>query len=759
MLLATDLDGTFLGGSRADRSRLYRTIDSNDDITLAFVTGRGLEDVRPLLADPSLAKPDYIICDVGATIVHGDTLAPVLPLQSEIDDRWPGEQSIAEAMSALPQVVRQDVPQQRRCSYFCAPDDFAAVIDAVRSIAEGSDCDVLYSASWYLDILPRGINKGFAVQRLARMLDIELDRVLVAGDTLNDLSMFRTGAKGVCVGRSEPELISATRERDSVLHARQPGCGGILEALVHFDLVDPVALGTEKRANAPGKSDLVMVYHRLPYEELERDGEIVRIPHRSPNGILPTLLGFFNSDKVAGSWVAWSVHEGPADEFEQRTSVDKKAYPNLVCMRVPLTKHEVDIFYKRFSKEAFWPLLHNFWERAAFNEAHWQIFVDINRRFARHTAAEAANGALVWIHDYNLWLVPGFLRELRPDLRIAFFHHTYFPSADVFNVLPWRREIVGSLMQCDHIGFHIPRQLENFVDVVRGVMPLEVLERTGCAPRFLTYGCAVGIEDMTTRILVQDRELSLGAHPVGLDIERIDRILAQESTVERISALRELHGEMQVILSVERLDFTKGVLEKLHAFELLLEENPDLIGRITLVDVCVPAAREMRIYRELQSQIDESVGHINGRFGKLGYVPVQFLFQPQPFEELVGLYATADVMWITPLRDGLNLVAKEYVAARFKTVGEGVLVLSEFTGAAAELHGAILTNPHDPRSLVNSVLQGIRMDEREKRQRLTTLYNIIEYNDVDSWAQEFMEAASMPAPKPEPAPAVMVDVA
>ncbi len=757
MLLATDLDGTFLGGSRADRGRLYRFIDSCEEVTLVYVTGRGLEHVRPLLSDPSVAQPDYIICDVGATVVDGRTLTPVLPLQAEIDELWPGEQAIAAAMAAHPQLIRQDVPQQRRCSYYCDPDELARVMPEVKRIAEDCNCDLVYSASWYLDFLPRGINKGSSVRRLSGLLDVELDRVLVAGDTLNDLSMFRIGARGVCVGRSEPELLYETRERGEVLHARRPGCGGILEALEHFGFADAATLGRDKRPAAAGESELVMLYHRLPYEEVEQDGEVQRIPHRSPNGILPTLLGFFKGDHIAGSWVAWSVHEGPEEEFETRTTVDPETYPNLVCSRVPLSKDEVDIFYKRFSKEAFWPLLHTFWERAEFNEEHWAVFVDINRKFAQHAAAEAAPGALVWIHDYNLWMVPGFLRELRPDLRIAFFHHTYFPSADVFNVLPWRREIIGSLMQCDHIGFHIPRQLENFLDVVRGVMPVEVVERNGCAPRFLTYGCAVGIEDMATRIRVHGRELSLGAHPVGLDIHRVDAALAKPGTGARIEALRELNAGMQVILSVERLDFTKGVLEKLQAFELLLEENPDLVGHITLIDVCVPAAREMRIYDELARQIDECVGRINGCFGRIGYVPVQFLFQAQPFDELVALYAIADVMWITPLRDGLNLVAKEYVASRYKVDDKGILVLSEFTGAAAELHGAILTNPHDRRNLVDAVLSAINMDVREARHRMTTLYNIIEYNDVDSWAQEFMEAAA--GPEPEMREAIPFDAA
>ena len=178
-----------------------------------------------------------------------------------------------------------------------------------------------------------------------------------------------------------------------------------------------------------------------------------------------------------------------------------------MAARVALSAEEVDVFYKRFSKEAFWPTLHTFWERAIFREEDWKVFLAVNRKFAERTATEAAQGATVWLHDYNLWMVPAALRELRPDLKIAFFHHTYFPSADAFNVLPWRREIVGSLLQCDYIGFHIPRQAENFVDVAGGVASIHVVERKACAPRFLSYGCAVGLETMTTQIEVHGRRI------------------------------------------------------------------------------------------------------------------------------------------------------------------------------------------------------------------------------------------------------------
>lgn len=747
MLLATDLDGTFLAGHPENRQRLYQLISAHPEIKLVFVTGRGLEVVLPILSDPTVPTPDYIICDVGGTVVDGKNRQPVQPLQSDIDARWPGEQVVAEAMGQFPGLDRQEVPQQRRCSYFCAAD---AVTDAVAKLAESLGCEVLYSAQMYLDILPRGVNKGRTLAALVRYLELERDQVLVAGDTLNDLSMFEEGFMGVCVGESELALLDATRDRARVLHARHTGCGGILEALAHFGFLGPGGIDAEMTAmDAPGKADLVMVYHRLPYEEVREEGQLVRRRPSSPNGIIPTLLSFF-ADGRPGSWVAWAIHDHrQAPPFEIHTEVDRDLYPGLKAARVALSKEDVDIFYKRFSKEAFWPTLHTFWERAVFREDDWQVFLKVNRLFAERTAAEAAPDAVVWLHDYNLWMVPAVLRELRPDLKIAFFHHTYFPSADVFNVLPWRREIVGSLLQCDYIGFHIPRQAENFVDVARGVAPLKVLETRACAPRFLSYGCAVGLDEMTTLIEVNGRRIGLGAHPVGLDVDRVQTVLETPACSALMATLRRELAGVRVVLSVERLDYTKGTLEKIIAFEQLLEEHPELWGKVALLAICVPAAREMTVYDELQGRIEQAVGRVNGRFARVGWTPVQFFFRALPFEEVVAWYAIADLMWITPLRDGLNLVAKEYVATQRLTGGSGVLVLSEFAGAAAELHGAVLTNPHDLHDLKEKLYLGIAMNRAEAESRLRELFSVVQHNDLRRWGEDFLGALAAMEGRPE----------
>ncbi|MGQ7958960.1 glucosylglycerol-phosphate synthase [Pseudomonas sp. SP16.1] len=736
MLLATDLDGTFLAGDPEDRLSLYQTIAAHPEIQLAYVTGRSLEAVLPLLADPTLPQPDFIIADVGATLVHGDSLQPIQPLQSAVDARWPGESQVAGAIEALG-LERQDVPQARRCSYFCKPEQ--AANPALREIADELGCDLLYSAELYLDFLPKGVNKGSSLRALADWLELDHDQVLAAGDTLNDLSMLSASFHGVCVGRSETGLLEATANHSRTLHAERPGCGGILEAFAHFGFLGEHGIAAERRQAAqPGKAELVMVYHRLPYEEHRgADGKLQRRRPSSPNGIIPTLLSFFG-DGRPGSWVAWAVHEDGDEPFDSHTTVDAERYPKLTAARVRLSKAQVDTFYKRFSKEAFWPTLHTFWERASFNEDDWQVFLEVNRAFAARTALEAAEGAIVWLHDYNLWMVPAYLRELRPDLRIAFFHHTYFPSADVFNVLPWRRQIVGSLLQCDYIGFHIPRQVENFVDVARGVFPLKTLSWQNCAPRFITYGCAVGLERMTTALDTGSRQVRLGAHPVGLDIERVRSALEAPKIRQLMARLREEMQGVKLILAVERLDYTKGILEKLNAYERLLADNPELLGKVTLVTVCVPAASEMTIYDELQTQIEQAVGRINGRFARIGWTPLQFFFRSLPFEEVSAWYAMADVMWITPLRDGLNLVAKEFVAAQGLLGGRGVLVLSEFAGAAAELKGALLTNPHDPADLAQTCYLALNMPASEAQARLRELFDIVCYNDIRRWGEEFL---------------------
>lgn len=735
MILATDLDGTFLGGSQEDKLQLYRQIREGQDIQLIFVTGRGIESVWPLLNDSIIPNPDYIICDVGATVLNGRTLEAIQPLQPDIESRWPGTLAIRKAMEDIPGLRYQEVPQERRCSfYYDETVDWTVVEDAVNALG----CDMLKSAGKYIDVLPKGVNKGATLKALVKLLNLQGEKVLVAGDTLNDASLYETGYMGVVVGEAEEKLVTLTKSNKKVFHANRAGAGGILEAIGHFPAFHRiVALEENIPEYTTGDTQLLMVYHRLPFETTEINGTIHRNPPKSPNGIIPSLLGFFYGGRT-GAWIA--SEESERKQTQDNIVIDKKKYPNLVASPISMTKKEIELFYKVFSKEAFWPVIFSFTERAKFNHTHWEHYVNINRRFAEKVAQQADANAMVWIHEYNLWLVPGMLRQMRPDVKIGFFHHTSFPPADIFNIIPWRREIIGSMLQCDYIGFHIPRYVENFVDVVKSHVPAEITEQVNCAPRFLTYSCALGVDKMTKEINTGQRKVRLGAHPVGVNMNNIRAIFNQEKIQADIKQLQERMAGKKVILSLERLDYVKGPLEKIRAFADFLEQYPEFHGKVELINICTPPADGMKIYEKVQTELEQAIGKINGKYSRLDWVPIRFFFRPLPFEEVLTYYAIADIAWITPLRDGLNLVAKEYAAVQgLKEKPDGVLIVSEFAGVSVELPYAIRTNPYDRKDLRESLLQALTMEEQDRILSMKRSFDVVAHYDIEYWGKEFLE--------------------
>jgi len=741
MIIATDLDGTFLGGSIEERHRLYKWIKRTPEVRLIFVTGRGLESVIPLLQDAVVPVPEYIICDVGATVVETTAFAPMHAIQGEIEAVWPGSMKVLELFSKYAELRPQEVPQQRRCSFFISD---TSNLSQMKEDAESINCDIIYSAGKYLDVIPKNINKGTTLRKLVDHLSYSPENVLVAGDTLNDLHMFTAGFKGVVVGNSEDALVERTRSIEGIYHASSPGAGGIHEAIGHFNWF------SEKKNDRPeqrpsktvGRSEqLVVVYHRFPYETRVVDGQKIRVKPKSPNGIIPTLQRFFANNR-AGVWVAWE-EVAQINETLSNVKIDEKEFPNLTASRVGLTKNEIEIFYKKFSKEAFWPAIFSFVDKVKIEHKHWEIFRNVNKKFADKVAAEAERGATIWIHDYNLWLVPGMLRESRPDLIISFFHHTSFPPATIFNVLPWRREIIGSLLQCDHVGFHIPRYIENFVDVTKSMFPVRVREVKNAAPKFLTYSAALGVEKMTTLIETPERKIRLSANPVGVDVGNIRQLFMKKGTLALVEKFKKLFAEQQLVLSVERLDYVKGPIEKILAFEKFLEENPERHGKVTLINICTPAADGMKIYERTKQELEQAVGRINGRFSRIDWVPIRLFFKSVPFEELLAYYAVAKIAWITPLRDGLNLVAKEYVAVQGQLEQpDGVLILSEFAGASVDLHYAVLTNPYDIQSLKNSLAEALNLEPQDQLSRIQRLYEQVEYYDIEHWAQKYQEQLS-----------------
>lgn len=481
------------------------------------------------------------------------------------------------------------------------------------------------------------------------------------------------------------------------------------------------------------KSSLVIVYHRQPNEEIVVDGRTVYRSHKSPNGIVPTLKGFFHRlPPEAGAWVAWKIYEpeqGP--DFERVIHVDD---PNggYIVSRLPLTADQVESFYHITSKEALWPILHSFPGLFQYENVDWETFREVNRLFAEAAAAQVEDNGLVWVHDYNLWLVPAYLRRLKPDVHIAFFHHTPFPGPDVFNVLPWRREIVDSLLDCDLVGFHIPRYAKNFADVARALSNAEIEEVEPVEEGFSPSGTALSEPEVPTSVRTEKRSVRLSVTPVGTNPDLVESYLeTDESQALQKQLLEELSGR-RLLMTVGRTDYTKGMIECLFAFERLLERRPKMIGNVKMLVTSVRAASTMKIYEETQREIEGLVGRINGRFSTLDWTPVVLFSNAIPFERLVAHFRIADVCVTTPLRDGLNLVAKEFVAA--KKGQAGALVLSEFAGCAIELPQAVLTNPYSNRAMDRALDEAIDMPEAEARKRMQEMNEVVRHYDLERWA-------------------------
>ncbi|MGB7059897.1 MAG: glucosylglycerol-phosphate synthase [Geitlerinemataceae cyanobacterium] len=483
------------------------------------------------------------------------------------------------------------------------------------------------------------------------------------------------------------------------------------------------------------KSSLVILYHREPYDEVVENGEIHYRPKKSPNGILPTLKSFF-ANVNQGTWIAWKqVAAKEKAKFQERVTVEDEGNYNV--RRIPLSHEQVKHFYHITSKEAFWPILHSFPYHFTSESSDWENFKTVNRLFAEAACAEAADDALIWVHDYNLWLAPQYIREMKPNARIAFFHHTPFPSVDIFNILPWRKEIVESLLCCDIVGFHIPRYSENFVNVARSLCEIEILEKEPVPENLTPVGTALAEPEAVTKLRYKNQIVNIDAFPVGTNPQQILSVLQQPESETRLEAIRQELNGRKLIIAAGRVDYVKGNRQILECFDRLLERRPDLHGKLHLVMSCVQAAAEMRVYTTAQKEIEQMVGKINGRYAKLDWTPILLFTQPLSLTNLFCYYKAADICWTTPLRDGLNLVAKEYIVCHEGK--SGALVLSEFVGAAVELPESVLTNPYSFDRMDESIEQALAMPEAEQKERMAKMYETVQKYDVRYWADRLFD--------------------
>jgi glucosylglycerol-phosphate synthase len=480
-------------------------------------------------------------------------------------------------------------------------------------------------------------------------------------------------------------------------------------------------------------SDFVVLAHREPYEEVEGEGgpEL----KRKTNGVFVTLDAVMR--KRAGTWIAWKACEEGETHVPVIRVPDEEDPESYRVRRIPLYPDEAKSFYYDFTSTAIWPVLFSLLDRARFTQEAWDTYRRVNELFAEAACEEAAEGALIWVNDFHLMLAPKMIKQRRPDVTIALFLHTAFPPPDIFAVIPWREEMLDGLLHLDLAGFHIPSYVLNFANTAERFMGAVATSVT--ATDLIAHGPAVAVPRYPLSVRYGERDVALGAYPVGIDVEYFSHQAQREETRARVEEIRSRTGAEKLILSAERLDYVKGLLERLECFERFLDRHPEQHGKVSFVQIAVPTRTGMEEFQKMRRATEEAVGRINGRFGSMTWQPVLHFYGSFDREELVAFYAAADVMWITPLRDGLNLVCKEYIAAN--APGDGVVILSEFAGAAVELEGVVLANPYSPDDMDRALDEAIYMSPGERTGRMLTLRERVITHDVWRWAQRFLQDA------------------
>jgi trehalose 6-phosphate synthase len=469
-----------------------------------------------------------------------------------------------------------------------------------------------------------------------------------------------------------------------------------------------------------GGHDFVVVANRLPVDRVTEDDGSTSW-RTSPGGLVTAMDSVMRGR--GGAWIGWSGDPGDAPE-PFRTEQDEA----LELFPVGLSQEEVRDYYEGFSNDTLWPIYHDVIVPPSFHRRWWATYRKVNARFAESAAEVAAEGATVWVHDYQLQLVPAMLRDLRPDLRIGWFDHIPFPPVELFAQLPWRAELLRGLLGADFLGFQRVADAANFVRACRQLLGAtskgEVVSWTGA-------------DD--DRLGAAPRTVRAAAVPISIDFGGLEELARSPKVQERAREIRESLGQPEMLmLGVDRLDYTKGIRHRLRAIAELLADGDIAPPKVTFVQVATPSRERVAAYRHLREQIEGMVGRINGDYADIGEPAVHYLHHSYPREEMAALYQAADIMLVTPLRDGMNLVAKEYVTCRHDL--GGALVLSEFTGASHELRQAYLCNPHDIVGLKQTVLRAMHDDPKARRRRMRSMRRRVQSHDVQTWAHRFLVA-------------------
>lgn len=452
----------------------------------------------------------------------------------------------------------------------------------------------------------------------------------------------------------------------------------------------------------------IIIANRLPVK-IERNGDEFDIV-RSEGG-LATGLGSLDTDSDI-YWVGWPGIF--TDDKDEKKEITKKLHA-MNFHPIFLNEDQIENYYEGYSNSTIWPLCHYFFSFIEYRADYWEAYQEVNTLFCSEALQFIEENDIVWVQDYQLMLLPKKIRDKKPNANIGYFHHIPFPSYELFRVLPEREEILEGLLGADLIGFHTHDYMRHFISAIY---------------RVLNLNCNLDEVSLDNRIVHID------AFPMGINYEQYHNAPNLLEVKEKSKLLKDSLGDREILLSVDRLDYSKGILHRLNGFEQFLENNPQYHDKVSLAMIVVPSRDTVDIYAELKAQIDQLIGDINGKYSKLGWNPIYYYYQSFSFEELIAMYDIAQIALVTPLRDGMNLVAKEYLATKCNK--PGVLILSEMAGAAIELPEAIIINPNDTDQIENAILQSLNMPENEKKERLDKMQKRISRQDVKKWANDFV---------------------
>ncbi|KAI9842220.1 MAG: Trehalose-6-P synthase/phosphatase complex synthase subunit [Thelocarpon superellum] len=474
----------------------------------------------------------------------------------------------------------------------------------------------------------------------------------------------------------------------------------------------PAAQGSASSEAKP-ESRLLLVSNRLPIT-IKRSDDGKYDFSMSSGGLVSGLSGLKKSTTF--QWYGWPGQEVPEDEVSM---VEKRLKDEYNAVPIFIDDELADRHYNGFSNSILWPLFHYHPGEITFDESAWEAYQEANRLFAKAVAKDVNDGDLVWIHDYHLMLLPAMLREeigsSKKNVKFGFFLHTPFPSSEIYRILPVRNEVLLGVLHCDLIGFHTYDYARHFLSSCSRILGLTTTPN--------------GVE-------FQGKVVTVGAFPIGIDPDNFTEGLKKPKVQERIASLERKFQGVKLMVGVDRLDYIKGVPQKLHALEVFLTEHPEWVGKVVLVQVAVPSRQDVEEYQNLRAVVNELVGRINGKFGTIEFMPIHFMHKSVSFDELLALYAVSDACLVSSTRDGMNLVAFEYIATQKKR--HGVMVLSEFAGAAQSLNGSLIINPWNPDELANAIHEAVTMPDEQRAINYQKLERYVTKYTSAFWGESFV---------------------